>query len=65
MSNPFIACTLVGCRNTAQLEENIKSLSHPIDPEIKKRLDDATQLVKHRLGARTDYFQSKQETRSW
>jgi len=65
MSNPYIDCTLVGCRNPGQLEENLRSLAHPLDPAIKKRLDDATQHVKDRLGARTDYFQSKQETRSW
>jgi aryl-alcohol dehydrogenase-like predicted oxidoreductase len=65
MANKAISCTLVGCRNTAQLEENLRSISHPMERGIKQALDEATQQVKSRLGARTDYFQSEQKTRCW
>ena len=65
VANSFMNCTLVGCRNVEQLEENLRSLAHPLAPEIKEALDRATLTVKQRLGGRIDYFQSEQETRSW
>jgi aryl-alcohol dehydrogenase-like predicted oxidoreductase len=65
VANEGIDCTLVGCRNVEQLEENLRSLAHPLAPEIKEALDRASLTVKQRLGERIDYFQSEHETRSW
>lgn len=65
LANRQISCTLVGCRNVAQLAENLKSLSRPLSPEVKQALDEATAPLKARLGNRIDYFQGPQATRSW
>jgi len=65
VANADLGCTLVGCRNVAQLEENLQALSRPLAPEIKRDLDRVTAEVMQRLGGRIDYFQSEQETRSW
>lgn len=60
-----ITCTLVGCRNVAQLAENLGCLARPLDPETKQTLDEATDSLKRELGSRIDYFQGPQTTRSW
>lgn len=65
VANTGIDCTLVGCRNVAQLEENLRGLSTPLSKETKRDLDRATDEVMHLLGSRIDYFQSEPETRSW
>jgi aryl-alcohol dehydrogenase-like predicted oxidoreductase len=65
VANEAIGCTLVGCRNRAQLEANLRGLARPLEPEIKQDLDQATDEVMRKLGSRIDYFQSEQETRSW
>jgi myo-inositol catabolism protein IolS len=65
VANAGINCTLVGCRNLAQLEENLKGLSSPLTPATKQELDRVTSEVMNKLGVRIDYFQSEKETRSW
>jgi len=64
ISNPAVTCTLVGCRNLSQLEENVAALSYSLEPEIKRRLDAATAEVKAKLGPVLDYFQSRETARS-
>jgi len=65
VANANLGCTLVGCRNVAQLEENLQAIERPLAPDIKQDLDRVSDGVMQLLGGRIDYFQSEQETRSW
>jgi aryl-alcohol dehydrogenase-like predicted oxidoreductase len=65
VANPAIACTIVGCRNQRQLEENVRALSLRLSPEVKTRLDRATAEVLAKLGPHIDYYQSVADSRSF
>ena len=65
VANQAIGCTLVGCRNLLQLEENLQGLDHPMALETRSLLDQATNAVKAKLGDGIDYFQGRNDTRSW
>lgn len=65
VANPAVTCTIVGCRNRRQLEENVRALSTVLPPEVKTRLDRATDTVLSRLGPHIDYYQSVEESRSF
>jgi aryl-alcohol dehydrogenase-like predicted oxidoreductase len=60
-----VTCTLVGCRDVAQLEENARAAELVVPPEIQERLDAATVLLRDRLGATVDYFQGVGESRTY
>jgi aryl-alcohol dehydrogenase-like predicted oxidoreductase len=65
VANPDITCTIVGCRNRRQLEENVRALSVALSPEVKSRLDRATAEVLAQLGPHIDYYQSVADSRSY
>ena len=65
VANPAVTCTIVGCRNRRQLEENVRALAIALTPEVKARLDRATEVVLTRLGPHIDYYQSVAESRSF
>jgi aryl-alcohol dehydrogenase-like predicted oxidoreductase len=65
VANPAVTCTIVGCRNRRQLEENVRALSTALTPEVKGRLDRATEAVLARLGPHIDYYQSVEDSRSY
>jgi myo-inositol catabolism protein IolS len=65
VANRDVACTIVGCRNRRQLEENQRALSIRLAPELKARLDRATDDVLVKLGPHIDYYQSVEESRSY
>ena len=65
VANPAVTCTIVGCRNRGQLEENVRALSLALAPAVKERLDRATGEVLSLLGPHIDYYQSVDDSRSF
>jgi aryl-alcohol dehydrogenase-like predicted oxidoreductase len=65
VANPDVTCTIVGCRNRQQLEENVRALSIALTPAAKARLDQATDEVLAKLGPHIDYYQSIEDSRSY
>ncbi len=65
MARPEVTCTLVGSRNLAQLAENAAALDLRLTSELRARLAAATDDVKTRLGPGLDYYQSREDSRSW
>jgi aryl-alcohol dehydrogenase-like predicted oxidoreductase len=65
VANPAVTCTIVGCRNRRQLEENVRALSVALTSDVKERLDRATGEVLARLGPHIDYYQSVEDSRSY
>lgn len=65
VSNPDITCTIVGCRNRRQLEENARALALRPSADVLARLARATDEVNARLGPHIDYYQSVAESRSF
>lgn len=59
-----ITCALAGARNAVQLEENLKSAETGIDLAIIAKLNEATNLLKERLGNHFDYYESEQNDRT-
>ena len=65
VANTDMTCTIVGCRNRRQLEENVRALSIALPPDVKARLDRATDPVLAQLGPHIDYYQSIEDSRSF
>jgi myo-inositol catabolism protein IolS len=65
MANPAIACTIVGCRNQAQLADNLRALEVRLDPALLVALDAATAALAARLGPSVDYYQGTADSRSY
>jgi myo-inositol catabolism protein IolS len=59
-----ITCSLVGARNTAQLEENVKAAEHQLDPQLVQQLNEATRELKEKLGNHFDYYENKLNDRT-
>jgi aryl-alcohol dehydrogenase-like predicted oxidoreductase len=64
MANPAIACTIVGCRNEAQLAQNLRALAVNLPGDLLARLDAATAPLAAQLGPGVDYYQGKSDSRS-
>ena len=47
-----ITCALVGARNVAELEANVRAASEPLAAEFVEKLNEATQSLMEKLGAR-------------
>ncbi len=65
MANPAVSCTLVGCRDRAQLERNLRALELRLPADLKARLDAATAPLLARLGPHIDYYQGAADSRSY
>lgn len=65
LGRPGVTCTLVGCRTVAQLRENVTALRLPLPAASRQALAAATDDVKARLGPGLDYYQGREEPRSW
>jgi aryl-alcohol dehydrogenase-like predicted oxidoreductase len=63
-ARPGISCTLAGCRNVAQLRENVRAVERPLPADVVARLDRATAEVLEKLGPWVDYFQSVENSRT-
>jgi aryl-alcohol dehydrogenase-like predicted oxidoreductase len=64
MANPAVTCTIVGCRNLRQLEDNVRALRIELAAEVMARLDAATAPVLAALGPTVDYYQAPHDSRS-
>jgi myo-inositol catabolism protein IolS len=65
VANPAVACTIVGCRNRQQLEENARALALAPPPAMIARLSRATDQLLAKLGPHIDYYQSVDDSRSF
>jgi aryl-alcohol dehydrogenase-like predicted oxidoreductase len=65
LASPAISCTIVGCRNVAQLEDNLRAAAVRLSRELKERLDRATDEVLAKLGPGVDYYQSPADARAY
>jgi myo-inositol catabolism protein IolS len=64
IGNPAVTCTIVGCRNRRQLEENLRALDVRLDDGVRARLDQATRGLAEKLGPSVDYYQGTADSRS-
>ena len=63
LANSAINCALIGSRNIAELEENIKVLSVTLPAEIKAQIDSVSLKVLQKLGNNPDYYENTKESR--
>lgn len=59
----FMASTLVGCRNVAQLEANLSAVDVNLTDEIVARIDAASLPVWKKLGDVADYYENRAKSR--
>jgi len=59
-----VTSVLVGSRNVKELEQNVRAASEPLDPDIVRRLNAATEEVKRELGPHFDYYEGAQNDRT-
>lgn len=64
LANPVITCTLVGSRNTQELEANVKAIREPLSKDIKVELDRITRPILDKLGNHLDYYESVENDRT-
>ena len=65
VANPAITCTLVGARNRAQLEANVRAAQLVLSPALRAELSSLTDSLLIKLGNGVDYHQSLEDSRSW
>ena len=65
IANPAITSVLVGARNRAQLEANVRAAQTPLDPALRAALARVTDPIMEKLGPVVDLFQSPEDSRSW
>jgi myo-inositol catabolism protein IolS len=64
-ANESISTTIVGCRNTAQLEHNVKGAGFGLNGDVIDRLNQITQPVLQKLGGCADYYENRYDSRVW
>lgn len=64
LANPAVTCVLAGCRNTAQLTENLRAIRRTLTPAQVAQLNAATEEVLRLLGGDVDYFQGAKDQRT-
>jgi aryl-alcohol dehydrogenase-like predicted oxidoreductase len=64
LGNKAITCTLVGSRNIAELEANVRSVSETISDDIRNELDRVTQPLMTKLANHFDYYESAENDRT-
>jgi aryl-alcohol dehydrogenase-like predicted oxidoreductase len=60
---PGITCALTGIRNLAQLDDAVQGANLALPAGVMARLDEATEVVKRKLGPNADYYQSTENSR--
>jgi aryl-alcohol dehydrogenase-like predicted oxidoreductase len=63
LKKPFMASTLVGSRNIAQLRENIAACETEISDDLAAAVDAASAPVLAKLGANADYYEQGTKSR--
>jgi aryl-alcohol dehydrogenase-like predicted oxidoreductase len=59
-----ITSTLVGARNVAELEANVRAASAPLDPDVVARLNAASEPLLRKLGPSFDYYEHTDHDRT-
>jgi myo-inositol catabolism protein IolS len=65
MTSAAVTCTIVGCRNLGQIDDNLRALAVRLDDGVRARLDAATRELAARLGPSVDYYQGAADSRSF
>jgi len=65
LSHPEITCVLPGIRNIQQLTENMAGAEQKLSPDIIARLTKISQPVLDRVGSAPDYYQGRNNSRTW
>ena len=55
-SQPGVSCIVVGCRNEAQLESNMRALEMGLSDQVLQQLSDVTEAVNRALGTNPDMW---------
>jgi aryl-alcohol dehydrogenase-like predicted oxidoreductase len=63
LANQNVSCALVGSRNEAELAENVKVLKITLKPDVKAKIDKASQKVLDKLGNNPDYYENSKNSR--
>eukprot|EP01064_Diplonema_japonicum_P018167 TRINITY_DN26858_c0_g1_i1.p1 TRINITY_DN26858_c0_g1~~TRINITY_DN26858_c0_g1_i1.p1 ORF type:complete len:359 (+),score=119.99 TRINITY_DN26858_c0_g1_i1:42-1079(+) len=64
LANPAVVSVIAGCRNSVQLEQNMKAANLKLRPELVEELTKITEPVKAHTGHVIDYYASPAENRS-
>jgi len=64
VANEAITCALVGARNVAEFDANVKAVSEPLPAEIVAELDAATKPLMDKMGPGFDYYENTKDDRT-
>ena len=59
-----VTSVIVGCRNTGQLRENLRSAAYSLDTALALALSEATEALKQALGPSFDYYENPRDDRT-
>jgi aryl-alcohol dehydrogenase-like predicted oxidoreductase len=62
-ANEAVDCALLGCRNEAELEENIKASEIKLPPDIAAQINAVSLPVLQKLGNNADYYENAKNSR--
>ncbi len=65
MANADITCSIVGCRDIEQLEDNLKALDTELGPDVLSKLNKSTADLQAKLGTKVDLFQGAASSRTF
>jgi len=63
LTNPAVTCVIVGSTKEEQAKENIKAVQVKLKPEVVKKLNEATNTLKEKLGPNADLWQGNNNSR--
>jgi aryl-alcohol dehydrogenase-like predicted oxidoreductase len=63
LANPRISCALIGSRNGAELEDNIRATELELNAGVLERIDRVSRTVLDKLGNNPDYYENSKESR--
>lgn len=63
ISRPGVVSAISGARKPEHVERNVGAASLHLSPEVIARLDQATEVLKQKLGPNADYWQSGENSR--
>jgi aryl-alcohol dehydrogenase-like predicted oxidoreductase len=63
LANPRISSALIGSRNEAELEDNIRAVELKLDAGVLDRINRVSQAVLDKLGNNPDYYENSKESR--
>lgn len=62
--DPAVTCVIAGSRSTKRLEENARGAAQPLPEDALRRLDQATRVLKEKLGPSLDLWESPEKDRT-